>query len=200
MANVVFFVACRYLDEAILQFAMQQRLSLIKALTPNWPNPQSTSTALNTVECQVLAECQFEVISASALTGQHSGRGIWHLIIVDDIVVLLAVMKDDKPKEFARPDTDPIINLNDYTILTRPLQRMHFVGFLERQNIKLSMSLTAMPSALSSSDNENVQANTALGDEEIAAPQIKRTDSVAIRAKEMLDDGIITQSEYVWQL
>lgn len=120
--------------------------------------------------------------------------------------MLLAVMKDDKPKEFARPDTDPIINLNDYTILTRPLQRMHFVGFLERKNIKLSMSLTAMPAAASpspsSGNDSNNQTRTGTGapsaGEEVQTPHIQRTDSVAIRAKEMLDDGIITQSEYVF--
>ena len=112
-------------------------------------------------------------------------------------------MKDDKPKEFARPDTDPIINLNDYTILTRPLQRMHFVGFLERKNIKLSMSLTAMPAAgslsSSSGNDSNTQAqagtSTPPTGEEAHAPHIQRTDSVAIRAKQMLDDGIITESE-----
>jgi hypothetical protein len=35
----------------------------------------------------VLSECQFEVVSASAFTGQHAGAGIWHLVILNDLLV-----------------------------------------------------------------------------------------------------------------
>ena len=126
---------------------------------------------------------------------------------------MLAVMNTERPKEFLKPGQAANVDFSQYTLATRsvptvrsdplhvlfryncvsllvlmlhrPLQRFHYIGYINRKHIMLSMPLPVL-------DTDDEDGNVIL---DTAPDRVVRQDSVEMKAQRLLKDGIINQRE-----